>query len=83
LRSVSSHAAGVGRFELATPTRRWQQDRSKADGVQFLICANTLKERHIDWHKLYGVSEKDIVPSGGAELARLQGMASSTSICKR
>lgn len=42
--------------------------------VRFLICANTLKERQIDWHSLYGVTQNDIVPSGAAELARLQGM---------
>ena len=49
-------------------------DAMKAMGVSFLICANTLRERKIDWHKLYGVKEEDIVPSGVAELARLQGM---------
>ncbi len=42
--------------------------------MRFLICANTLKERQIDWHSLYGVTQNDIVPSGAAELARLQGM---------
>jgi hypothetical protein len=42
--------------------------------VRFLICANTLRERKIDGHDLYGVKAEDIVPSGVAELARLQGM---------
>jgi uncharacterized protein len=40
--------------------------------VRFLICANTLRERKIDWHHLYGVTAEDIVASGVAELARLQ-----------
>jgi intracellular sulfur oxidation DsrE/DsrF family protein len=42
--------------------------------VRFLICANTLRERKIDWHDLYWVKAEDIVPSGVAELARLQGL---------
>jgi intracellular sulfur oxidation DsrE/DsrF family protein len=49
-------------------------DDRKADGVRFLICQNTLDERKIDWHTLYGVTEQDIVPSGIAELVRLQKM---------
>ncbi|MHB2206384.1 DsrE family protein [Methylobacterium sp. CM6257] len=49
-------------------------DALRAAGVRFLVCANTLRERKIDRGALYGVSEDDIVPSGVAELARLQGM---------
>lgn len=51
-----------------------QLDMLREKGVRFLICANTLKERKIDWHQLYGVKGDDIVPSGVAELARLQQM---------
>ena len=50
----------------------------KDQGVGFEVCANTLKGKQIDYVKdLYDVEESDIVPSGVAELARLQGMGYS------
>ncbi len=46
----------------------------KTQGVQFNVCANTLKGKNIDAsHDLYDVKEGDIVPSGVAQLAILQG----------
>ena len=46
----------------------------KGQGVQFQICNNTLKGRKIDYEEhLYDVDEADIVPSGVAQLAILQG----------
>lgn len=71
---VVDHGEGVTLFKLAqTDTALAERiDALRADGVKFLICANTLREREIDWRTLYGVSEWDIVPSGVAELARLQ-----------
>ena len=73
---VVDHSAGVDLFQIAQTDKllAGQIDSLRAQGVRFLICANTLKERQIDWHTLYGVKEDDIVPSGVAELARLQGM---------
>ncbi|MGV6816968.1 MAG: DsrE family protein [Thiotrichales bacterium] len=45
----------------------------KDQGVAFNVCANTLKGKNIDpEHDLYDVSKGEIVPSGVAELARLQ-----------
>ena len=44
----------------------------KQQGVQFNICANTLKGRQIPMDALYDTTEADIVPSGVAELAHLQ-----------
>lgn len=44
----------------------------KDQGIKFEICANTLKGRSVPMDALYDVSESDIVPSGVAELARLQ-----------
>lgn len=45
----------------------------KDQGVGFQVCGNTLKGKHIDFRRdLYDVDEADIVPSGVAELARLQ-----------
>jgi intracellular sulfur oxidation DsrE/DsrF family protein len=44
----------------------------KGQGVKFEICANTLKGRNVPMDALYDTSEADIVPSGVAELSRLQ-----------
>ena len=47
----------------------------KDQGVDFAVCANTLKGKKINSENdLYDVSEADIVPSGVAELSRLQQM---------
>jgi intracellular sulfur oxidation DsrE/DsrF family protein len=45
----------------------------KGQGVNFQVCANTLRGKKIDFEQdLYDVSKGDIVPSGVAELAKLQ-----------
>jgi intracellular sulfur oxidation DsrE/DsrF family protein len=47
----------------------------KDQGVGFQVCANTLKGKKIDYENdLYDVDKADIVPSGVAELSRLQAM---------
>lgn len=47
----------------------------KDQGVDFNVCANTLKGKKISYENdLYDVTKQDIVPSGVAELARLQSM---------
>ncbi len=47
----------------------------KGQGVAFQVCNNTLKGRKISYEEhLYGVSKEDIVPSGVAELAKLQAL---------
>ena len=47
----------------------------KQKGVKFQVCSNTLRGKKINYQKdLYGIKKQDIVPSGVAELARLQGM---------
>ena len=47
----------------------------KDQGVGFQVCSNTLKGKKIDHEAdLYDVDSADIVPSGVAELARLQAM---------
>ena len=46
----------------------------KDRGVRFLVCANTLRGKKVDpANDLYDVDEQDIVASGVAEIARLQG----------
>jgi len=50
-------------------------DTLKGQGVSFNVCENTVRGRKVDVYKdLYNVDEKDIVPSGVAEVARLQLM---------
>lgn len=45
----------------------------KDQGVSFHVCANTVKGRKVDVQQhLYDVNDGDIVPSGVAELAKLQ-----------
>ena len=47
----------------------------KDQGVGFQVCSNTLRGKKVDHSSdLYDVSDADIVPSGVAELARLQAM---------
>jgi len=48
-------------------------DGLKDQGVAFNVCANTVRGRKVDLETdLYNVSEGDIVPSGVAEVAKLQ-----------
>ena len=57
----------------ADDTMSAEVDGLKTQGVEFKVCANTLKGRKVDYENdLYDVSEADIVPSGVAELSHLQ-----------
>ena len=48
-------------------------DGLKEQGVAFNVCANTVRGRKVDMETdLYNVSQDDIVPSGVAEVAKLQ-----------
>jgi len=48
-------------------------DGLKDQGVAFNVCANTVRGRKVDLETdLYNVSPDDIVPSGVAEVAKLQ-----------
>ena len=50
----------------------------KNQGVGFEVCANTLKGKKINYEDdLFDVDEADIVPSGVAEVAKLQSMGYS------
>ena len=47
----------------------------KGQGINFHVCANTLRGKKVSYEEdLYDVSKADIVPSGVAELAKLQAM---------
>lgn len=53
-------------------------DSLKNQGIDFNVCANTVRGRKVDVeHDLYNVDGDDIVPSGVAEVARLQQMGYS------
>ncbi len=57
----------------ATPQMTALVDELSDKGVQFEICANSLKRHAIDPdHDLYATGNIVIVPNGVAELARLQ-----------
>ena len=48
-------------------------DNLKSQGVDFAVCANTVRGRKVDLEgDLHNVDKKDVVPSGVAELAHLQ-----------
>lgn len=48
-------------------------DGLKNQGVQFQVCANTVKGRNVDvMSDLHDVDEVDVVPSGVAQLSYLQ-----------
>ncbi len=49
-------------------------DGLRIQGVQFQVCANTINGRNVNLETdLYNVEDADIVPSGVAQLAILQG----------
>ena len=72
--------ADLPKFKHANATDQMTAkiDGLKEQGVSFNVCANTVRGRNVDLNNdLYGVEESDIVPSGVAEVARLQGMGYS------
>jgi intracellular sulfur oxidation DsrE/DsrF family protein len=72
---VVDFAAGVKMFVMARtdPALAAQIDGLRARHVAFLICRNTLRGMQLGLDQLYKVSPGDVVPSGVAEIARLQG----------
>ena len=47
-------------------------DSLRGQGVDFKICENTLKGRKVVLDDLYFSEESDVVPSGVAEIGKLQ-----------
>ena len=75
--SVVLHGDGLGLLAAAKDDDALQTRVSslKGQGVAFAVCQNTLNGRQISYEDdLYDVWEEDIVPSGVAELSRLQAM---------
>ena len=73
---VVSFGAGVRAFQQARtdPALAAAIDGLRAKGVRFLICRNTMRGMGVAPADLYGVKGEDVVPSGVAEIARLQGL---------
>ncbi|MDW4499035.1 DsrE family protein [Sulfitobacter sp. D35] len=74
---VVLHGNGLGLLMSAKEHERLQSVVAslKGQNVGFQVCNNTLKGREISYEDdLYDVWEEDIVPSGVAELSRLQQM---------
>ena len=70
-------AAGSTKLKQGNATHAVQDKIAglKKQGVDFKVCGNTLKKKNINYERdLYGVETADIIPSGVAELSRLQGM---------
>ncbi len=74
---VVLHGNGLSLLADAKGNEKMQTSVSslKGQNVGFQVCNNTLKGRKISYENdLYDVWEDDIVPSGVAELSRLQQM---------
>ncbi len=72
---IVMHGAGVNLLRRAAPADKQIAaaiDNLKLAGVQFRICAITLKRGDIPLAELYEAEEADLVPSGVFEVARLQ-----------
>jgi hypothetical protein len=73
---VVSFASGVTLFQVAKtdPALASALDTLRAKGVRFMVCRNTMRAMKLKPEDLYGVRPEDVVPSGVAEIARLQGL---------
>lgn len=72
---VVMHGDGVELLKVANTDLDMQSKviNLKDQKVDFVVCNNTLVGRKINYkNDLFDVSERDIVPSGVAELAKLQ-----------
>lgn len=72
---VVMHGNGVDLLKKANTDADMQSKvvNLKSQGVKMAVCENTLKKKNINYkNDLFDTSKEDIVPSGVAELARLQ-----------
>ncbi len=74
---LKPRAAGHTKLQYGNATKKMLETINglKKKGVNFQVCSNTLRGKKIDYQKdLSGIRKQDIVPSGVAELSRLQAM---------
>ena len=72
---VIMHGKGVSLLKVANDDANVQSKvvSLKSQEVDFKVCSNTLSGKKINYDSdLFDVTEEDIVPSGVAELAKLQ-----------
>ena len=72
---VVIHGGGIALLQLANKDANFADKISnlKREGVHFNVCNNTLVGKKINYkNDLYDVSKDDIVPSGVAEIAKLE-----------
>ena len=72
---VVMHGNGLALLQVAKDDQEMKSkvDNLKLQGIAFNVCGNTLKGKKLNYKTdLYDVVEKDIVPSGVAEIAHLQ-----------
>lgn len=70
-----SFSGGVKVFQQAKTDSELAKaiDAVRERKVRLLLCRNTMRAMNLTIDDVYGVTEADVVPSGVAELARLQG----------
>jgi intracellular sulfur oxidation DsrE/DsrF family protein len=73
---VVSFAAGLKLFVMAKTDAGLAAglDKLRAKGVRFMLCRNSMRGMGLRPQDLYGAQPADVVPSGVAEIARLQGL---------
>lgn len=71
---VVAHGDGLAMMQMAQdePDLAKRIDALRERDVRFVICRNTLTSREIALDDLYAVGEDDVIPSGVAEIARLE-----------
>lgn len=72
--NVVMHGSGIELLRQAKndPLAQAKIDNLKIQGVDFKICANTLRGRNVKLEELYDAKQEDVVPAGVAEVAALQ-----------
>jgi intracellular sulfur oxidation DsrE/DsrF family protein len=70
--TVVMYAKGTSLVKDPDDKMKQAMDDLRAKGVRFVICNNSMREQGLDYHKLYKITDADVVPSGFLEVAFLQ-----------
>ena len=71
---VVMHGKGFTLLQRADTDLKLQNQiiKLKDQGIKFEMCANTIRGKKLDKKHLFGLKDSDIVPSGVAEIAKLE-----------
>jgi intracellular sulfur oxidation DsrE/DsrF family protein len=71
---VIMHGKGYTLLQRADKDLKLQDKiiKLKDQGIKFEMCANTIRGKKLDKKHLFGLKDSDIVPSGVAEIAKLE-----------